>query len=73
MSADEASTVRTLSTFREITASLIKQDRRRVVETSSDNVLTGVAGRVNAAKAQRPADISPWVVPLSPGGLWNEE
>ena len=51
MSADEASTVRTLSTFREITDSLIKQDRNRVVESYSDNVLARVAGRGNVAKA----------------------
>ena len=51
MSADEASAVGTLSTFREITDSLIKQDQSRVVESYKDNVLARVANRVRGANA----------------------
>ena len=51
MSADEASAVRILSTYREITDSLIKEDRSRVVEPYSENVLARVANRVDVVNA----------------------
>ena len=50
MSADEAATVKTLTTYREIMASLIKQHRGRVVDSPGDNVLSEFASVVDAAQ-----------------------
>jgi len=50
MSTDETSTVKTLTTYREIMASLIKQHRGRVVDSPGDNVLAEFASVVDAAQ-----------------------
>ena len=50
MSSDEASTVKTLTIYREIMASLIKQHRGRVVDSPGDNVLAEFASVVDAAQ-----------------------
>ncbi len=39
MAEDEAATVKTMASYREIMSSLIKQHRGRVVDSLSDNVL----------------------------------
>ena len=50
MSEDEASTVNTLTIYREVMYSLIKQHRGRVVDSPGDNVLAEFASVVNAAQ-----------------------
>ena len=50
MSTDEASTVKTLTTYREIMTSLIKQHRGRVVDSPGDNLLAEFASVVDAAQ-----------------------
>ena len=50
MSADEVSTVRTITMYREIMASLIKQHRGRVVDSPGDNVLAEFSSVVDAAQ-----------------------
>jgi adenylate cyclase len=48
MSEDEALTVKTLTTYREIMATLIKQYRGRVVDSPGDNLLAEFASVVDA-------------------------
>jgi adenylate cyclase len=50
MSEDEAATVKTLATYREVMASLIKQHRGRVVDSPGDNVLAEFASVVDAVQ-----------------------
>jgi adenylate cyclase len=50
MSEDEAATVKTLATYREVMASLITQHRGRVVDSPGDNVLAEFASVVDAVQ-----------------------
>ncbi|MBW1786857.1 MAG: adenylate/guanylate cyclase domain-containing protein, partial [Deltaproteobacteria bacterium] len=50
MGEDEAETVRTLTAYREIMASLIKQHRGRVVDSPGDNLLAEFASVVDAVQ-----------------------
>jgi adenylate cyclase len=50
MADDEAATVKTLATYREVMASLIKQHRGRVVDSPGDNVLAEFASVVDAVQ-----------------------
>lgn len=50
MSEDESATVKTLATYREIMASLIKQHRGRVVDSPGDNVLAEFSSVVDAVQ-----------------------
>jgi adenylate cyclase len=50
MAEDEAATVRTLATYREIMSSLIKQHRGRVVDSPGDNVLAEFSSVVDAVQ-----------------------
>jgi len=50
MSEDEAATVKTLETYREVMSSLIKQHRGRVVDSPGDNVLAEFASVVDAVQ-----------------------
>jgi adenylate cyclase len=50
MSQDEAQTVKTLTTYREILASLIKQHRGRMVDSPGDNVLAEFGSVVDATQ-----------------------
>ena len=48
MGDDEAATVKTLSAYREIITTLIKQHRGRVVDSPGDNLLAEFASVVDA-------------------------
>jgi adenylate cyclase len=50
MAEDESATVKTLETYREVMASLIKQHRGRVVDSPGDNVLAEFASVVDAVQ-----------------------
>ena len=50
MAEDEAETVKTIASYREIMASLIKQHRGRVVDSPGDNLLAEFASVVDAAQ-----------------------
>jgi adenylate cyclase len=50
MAEDEAATVKTLATYREVMASLIKQHRGRVVDSPGDNVLAEFSSVVDAVQ-----------------------
>jgi len=50
MAEDEAATVTTLATYREVMTSLIKQHRGRVVDSPGDNVLAEFASVVDAVQ-----------------------
>ena len=50
MAEDEAATVKTLATYREIISSLIKQNRGRVVDSPGDNVLAEFSSVVDAVQ-----------------------
>ena len=50
MAEDEAATVKTLATYREIMSSLIKQHRGRVVDSPGDNVLAEFSSVVDAVQ-----------------------
>ncbi|MFX0201796.1 MAG: adenylate/guanylate cyclase domain-containing protein [Candidatus Hodarchaeota archaeon] len=50
MGQDEAATVKTLGTYREVMAALIKQQRGRVVDSPGDNVLAEFASVVDAVQ-----------------------
>ena len=50
MGDDEAATVKTLATYREVMASLTKQHRGRVVDSPGDNVLAEFASVVDAVQ-----------------------
>jgi adenylate cyclase len=50
MAEDETSTVKTIATYREIIASLIKQHRGRVVDSPGDNVLAEFSSVVDAVQ-----------------------
>jgi adenylate cyclase len=50
MAEDEASTVKTIATYREIISSLIKQHRGRVVDSPGDNVLAEFSSVVDAVQ-----------------------
>ena len=50
MGEDEAETVRTLTAYREIMTSLIKQHRGRVVDSPGDNLLAEFASVVDAVQ-----------------------
>jgi class 3 adenylate cyclase len=50
MAEDEATTVKTIATYREIMSSLIKQHRGRVVDSPGDNVLAEFASVVDAVQ-----------------------
>jgi adenylate cyclase len=50
MAEDEAGTVRTLATYREVMISLIKQHRGRVVDSPGDNVLAEFSSVVDAVQ-----------------------
>jgi adenylate cyclase len=50
MAEDEADTVKTLATYREIMSSLIKQHRGRVVDSPGDNVLAEFSSVVDAVQ-----------------------
>lgn len=50
MAEDEAATVRTLSTYREVMTSLIKQHRGRVVDSPGDNLLAEFVSVVDAVQ-----------------------
>ena len=50
MAEDEAATVETISNYREITSSLIKQHRGRVVDSPGDNVLAEFSSVVDAVQ-----------------------
>jgi adenylate cyclase len=50
MAEDETATVKTLATYREVMASLIKQHRGRVVDSPGDNVLAEFASVVDAVQ-----------------------
>jgi adenylate cyclase len=50
MAEDEAATVKTIATYREILSSLIKQHRGRVVDSPGDNVLAEFSSVVDAVQ-----------------------
>ena len=50
MAEDEAATVKTIATYREIMASLIKQHRGRVVDSPGDNLLAEFSSVVDAVQ-----------------------
>ena len=50
MAEDEAATVKTIATYREIISSLIKQHRGRVVDSPGDNVLAEFSSVVDAVQ-----------------------
>jgi adenylate cyclase len=50
MAEDEAATVKTMASYREIMSSLIKQHRGRVVDSPGDNVLAEFASVVDAVR-----------------------
>jgi TolB-like protein len=50
MGEDEAATVRTIETYREVMSTLIKQHRGRVVDSPGDNVLAEFASVVDAVQ-----------------------
>jgi TolB-like protein/class 3 adenylate cyclase/Tfp pilus assembly protein PilF len=50
MAEDEAATVKTIATYREIMASLIKQHRGRVVDSPGDNVLAEFSSVVDSVQ-----------------------
>jgi adenylate cyclase len=50
MAEDEAATVKTLATYREVMATLIKQHRGRVVDSPGDNVLAEFSSVVDAVQ-----------------------
>ncbi|MCJ7772439.1 MAG: hypothetical protein MUP22_04820 [Desulfobacterales bacterium] len=50
MAEDEAATVKTIATYREVIASLIKQHRGRVVDSPGDNLLAEFSSVVDAVK-----------------------
>jgi TolB-like protein/class 3 adenylate cyclase/Flp pilus assembly protein TadD len=50
MAEDEASTVKTIATYRKIMSSLIKQHRGRVVDSPGDNVLADFSSVVDAVQ-----------------------
>ena len=50
MAEDEAATVKTLATYREVMTSLIKQHRGRVVDSPGDNVLAEFSSVVDAVQ-----------------------
>jgi adenylate cyclase len=50
MAEDETSTVKTIATYREVIASLIKQHRGRVVDSPGDNVLSEFSSVVDAVQ-----------------------
>jgi adenylate cyclase len=50
MAEDEAATVKTIATYREVMASLIKQHRGRVVDSPGDNVLAEFSSVVDAVQ-----------------------
>jgi adenylate cyclase len=50
MGEDEATTVRTLETYRRVVADLIQQHRGRVVDSPGDNILAEFASVVDAVQ-----------------------
>ena len=50
MGEDDAATVKTITAYREIMATLIKQHRGRMVDSPGDNVLADFASVVDAAQ-----------------------
>src|SRR5210317_316065 len=50
MAEDEAATVKTIATYREIMSSLVKQHRGRVVDSPGDNVLAEFSSVVDAVQ-----------------------
>ena len=50
MAEDEAATVKTLATYREVMTSLIKQHRGRVIDSPGDNVLAEFSSVVDAVQ-----------------------
>ena len=50
MAEDEAATVKTMASYREIIASLVKQHRGRVVDSPGDNVLSEFSSVVDAVQ-----------------------
>jgi len=50
MAEDEAATVKTLATYREVMATLIKQHRGRIVDSPGDNVLAEFSSVVDAVQ-----------------------
>ena len=53
MAEDEASTVKTIATYREIMSSLVKQHRGRVVDSPGDNVLAEFSSVVDAVQWEK--------------------
>jgi len=53
MAEDEASTVKTIATYREIMSSQIKQHRGRVVDSPGDNVLAEFSSVVDAVQWEK--------------------
>ncbi|MBT8367887.1 MAG: hypothetical protein KJP23_24600, partial [Deltaproteobacteria bacterium] len=51
MADDEAATVKTIASYREIMASLIKQHRGRVVDSPGDNLLAEFSSVVDAVQS----------------------
>src|SRR5229473_1381694 len=51
MGEDEEATIRTLTTYRELIASLIQQHRGRVVDSPGDNLLAEFASVVDAVRS----------------------
>src|SRR5512144_275360 len=51
MGEDEEATIRTLTAYREVMATLIAQHRGRVVDTPGDNLLAEFASAVDAVQA----------------------
>ncbi len=51
MAEDEAATVRTLTDYREVVATLIRQHRGRVVDAPGDNLLAEFPTALDAARA----------------------
>src|SRR6266571_9446076 len=50
MGADEVATIRTLTAYREVMATLIQQHRGRVVDAPGDNLLAKFASAVDAVQ-----------------------
>ena len=50
MAENEAATVKTLATYREVITSLIKQHRGRVVDSPGDNILAEFSSVVDAVQ-----------------------
>jgi adenylate cyclase len=55
MAEDEAGTVKTLATYREVMTSLIKQQRGRVVDSPGDNMLAEFSSVVDAVQCAGPS------------------